>query len=79
MIKIGIFGILRMLLILPVDYTVVGYLLLAISLVSGLFGVMQAIVQHNLKNCWLIILWRTSASSDWGWESDVSVWVWTTR
>lgn len=49
MIKIGIFGILRMLLILPVDYTVVGYLLLAISLVSGLFGVMQAIVQHNLK------------------------------
>ena len=48
-IKIGIFGILRMLLLLPVDYTAAGYLMLAVSMVSGLYGVMLAIVQHNLK------------------------------
>ncbi len=48
-IKIGIFGILRMLTILPVDFSEAGYLLLAISLVSGVYGVMLAIVQHNLK------------------------------
>ncbi len=48
-IKIGLFGILRMLLLLPVNYTAIGYLLLAVSLVSGLYGVMLAIVQHNLK------------------------------
>lgn len=49
MIKIGIFGILRFLLLMPVDYQAVGYLLLAVSAISGLYGVMLAIVQHNLK------------------------------
>jgi hydrogenase-4 component B len=48
-IKIGIFGILRMLLLIKTDYLVIGYIILAISLVSGLYGVMLAIVQHNLK------------------------------
>ena len=48
-IKIGIFGILRMLLLVKTDLTTVGYLILVISLVSGLYGVMVAIVQHNLK------------------------------
>jgi len=48
-IKIGIFGILRMLLLVKTDFTSVGYLILFISLVSGLYGVMLAIVQHNLK------------------------------
>jgi formate hydrogenlyase subunit 3/multisubunit Na+/H+ antiporter MnhD subunit len=48
-IKIGIFGILRMLLLLRVDYSSVGYIILFMSLVSGLYGVMLAIVQHNLK------------------------------
>ena len=48
-IKIGIFGILRMLLLLPMDYTTIGYMLLLLSLVSGVYGVMLAIVQHNLK------------------------------
>ena len=48
-IKIGIFGILRMLLIVKTDFTSVGYLILIISLVSGLYGVMLAIIQHNLK------------------------------
>lgn len=48
-IKIGIFGILRMLLLIKPDFTIIGYFILIISLISGLYGVMQAIVQHNLK------------------------------
>jgi NADH:ubiquinone oxidoreductase subunit 5 (subunit L)/multisubunit Na+/H+ antiporter MnhA subunit len=38
-----------MLLLIPVNYLVAGYFLLAVSLLSGLYGVMLAIVQHNLK------------------------------
>lgn len=48
-IKIGIFGILRMLLLIRTDYSSVGYFILFISLFSGLYGVMLAIIQHNLK------------------------------
>jgi hydrogenase-4 component B len=48
-IKIGIFGILRMLLIIKTDYLVAGYLILIISVLTGLYGVMLAIIQHNLK------------------------------
>lgn len=48
-IKIGIFGILRMLLLIKTDYTIVGYFILFGSVISGLYGVMLAIVQHNLK------------------------------
>jgi formate hydrogenlyase subunit 3/multisubunit Na+/H+ antiporter MnhD subunit len=48
-IKIGIFGILRMLLVVKTDLVSVGYLILIVSLVSGLYGVMLAIIQHNLK------------------------------
>jgi hydrogenase-4 component B len=48
-IKIGIYGILRMLLLIKTDYLVVGYFILAISVVSGVYGVMLAILQHNLK------------------------------
>jgi formate hydrogenlyase subunit 3/multisubunit Na+/H+ antiporter MnhD subunit len=49
MIKIGIFGILRMLLLIPVNYMVAGAFLITVSLGSGFYGVMLAIVQHNLK------------------------------
>ena len=48
-IKIGIFGILRMLLLIKPDYTTIGYIILIISVISGLYGVMLAIIQHNLK------------------------------
>jgi formate hydrogenlyase subunit 3/multisubunit Na+/H+ antiporter MnhD subunit len=48
-IKIGIFGILRMLLVVKTDLMSAGYIILIISLVSGLYGVMLAIIQHNLK------------------------------
>lgn len=48
-IKIGIYGILRMLLLIKSDYTVIGYIILFFSLISGVYGVMLAILQHNLK------------------------------
>jgi hydrogenase-4 component B len=49
LIKIGIYGILRMLLVIKPDYTIVGYTILVFAIISGLYGVMLAIVQHNLK------------------------------
>jgi len=48
-IKIGIYGILRMILLIKTDYTLLGFIILFISLISGVYGVMLAIVQHNLK------------------------------
>lgn len=49
MIKIGIFGILRMITLIKADYYTIGLVILIFSVVSGLYGVMLAIVQHNLK------------------------------
>jgi len=49
MIKIGIFGILRMITLIQVDLYAVGLIILGFSVVSGLYGVMLAIMQHNLK------------------------------
>jgi hydrogenase-4 component B len=48
-IKIGIYGILRMILLIKADFTAIGYTILFISLFSGVYGVMLAIIQHNLK------------------------------
>lgn len=48
-IKIGIFGILRMLTLIKTDFTLIGYFILFVSVVTGVYGVMLAIVQHNLK------------------------------
>jgi len=48
-IKIGIYGILRMLLLIKTDYTTIGYFILLISILTGIYGVMLAIVQHNMK------------------------------
>jgi hydrogenase-4 component B len=48
-IKIGIYGILRMILLIKTDYTLLGFIILFISIVSGVYGVMHAILQHNLK------------------------------
>jgi formate hydrogenlyase subunit 3/multisubunit Na+/H+ antiporter MnhD subunit len=48
-IKIGIYGILRMVLLIKSDYTIMGYIILVISVISGVYGVMLAILQHNLK------------------------------
>ena len=49
MIKIGIFGILRMITLIKTDYYTIGIFILTISVISGLYGVMLAIMQHNLK------------------------------
>lgn len=49
MIKIGIYGMLRMLLLIKTDYNVLGYTILVISVISGIYGVMLAILQHDLK------------------------------
>jgi hydrogenase-4 component B len=48
-IKIGIFGILRMTTLIETDYTFIGYFVLGVSVITGIYGVMLAIVQHNLK------------------------------
>jgi len=49
MIKLGIFGILRMLLLVNQNYLSIGYFILIFSIISGLYGVILAIVQHDLK------------------------------
>ncbi|MBO5915902.1 MAG: hypothetical protein J6Q25_03225 [Bacteroidales bacterium] len=48
-IKIGIFGMLRMLSFAPIHYEGMGYLVLTLAAISGLYGIMQAIVQKNIK------------------------------
>lgn len=48
-IKIGIYGIFRAITLFEINYTVAGKIILAVAAVSGLYGVMMAIVQHNLK------------------------------
>lgn len=48
-IKIGIYGIFRMLLLIKTDYTTIGYIILVISIVTGIYGVMLATIQHDLK------------------------------
>src|SRR3990167_531598 len=48
-IKLGIFGILKMLLLIKGNYLLLGYIILILSVISGLYGVMLAIVQHNVK------------------------------
>ena len=49
MIKMGIFGIMRVLLEVRSDLLVIGTFILVISVISGVLGVMMAIVQHDLK------------------------------
>ncbi|MBK9735814.1 MAG: hydrogenase [Saprospiraceae bacterium] len=48
-IKIGIYGILRMILVIKTDYVVIGYSILFIYVIYGVYGFMLAILQHNLK------------------------------
>jgi len=49
MIKIGIFGILRMITLIKADFYTIGLIILGFAAISGLYGVMLAIMQHNLK------------------------------
>ena len=38
LIKIGIYGMLRMLLLIKMDYTTVGYIILFMSIITGIYG-----------------------------------------
>jgi len=49
MIKMGIYGILRVLMSVQDNLLEIGIIILSVSLVSGVLGVMMAIVQHDLK------------------------------
>lgn len=49
MIKMGIYGIMRVMLSLQSDLLWIGTIVLVISLISGVLGVMTAIIQHDLK------------------------------
>ncbi len=49
MIKTGIYGILRILLIGGVPHLLLAYLVFGLSLLTGIFGVINAIAQHDLK------------------------------
>jgi formate hydrogenlyase subunit 3/multisubunit Na+/H+ antiporter MnhD subunit len=48
-IKSGIYGILRILVLMPDNKLAIGYIILAVSVITGVYGVMLAIIQHNLK------------------------------
>jgi hydrogenase-4 component B len=48
-IKTGIYGILRIIVLMPDNKLAIGSIILVVSVISGLYGVILAIVQHNLK------------------------------
>ncbi|MGV8096159.1 MAG: proton-conducting transporter membrane subunit [Mangrovibacterium sp.] len=48
-IKIGIYGMLRVLMLIRTDMVTIGYFVLFFAVITGVYGVMLAIVQHNLK------------------------------
>jgi len=49
MIKMGIYGIFRMVSLIQNDLMIIGIVVLAIGVISGLMGVIMAIMQHDLK------------------------------
>ena len=49
MIKMGIYGILRVAMSLQFDYVTIGTIVLIVSMATGIYGVMFAIVQHDIK------------------------------
>jgi formate hydrogenlyase subunit 3/multisubunit Na+/H+ antiporter MnhD subunit len=49
MIKLGVYGIFRVVFSLQQDLMTIGFMVLVISLISGISGVGVAIIQHNLK------------------------------
>ena len=49
MVKMGIYGILRVVVAMQSDLLVTGIVILIVSLISGVWGVMMAIMQHDLK------------------------------
>jgi hydrogenase-4 component B len=48
-VKMGIYGILRMIIFLKSDYIILGEIILTISILTGLFGIMNAAVHRDFK------------------------------
>ena len=48
-VKLGIFGILRVLFMLKRDFTVIGQIVIVISIVTGLYGILNAAVHRDFK------------------------------
>jgi formate hydrogenlyase subunit 3/multisubunit Na+/H+ antiporter MnhD subunit len=48
-IKIGIYGLLRIILLMPGDRYTMGILVLCIAVFTGLYGIMLAVLQKNIK------------------------------
>ncbi len=49
MIKMGIYGIIRVIILLQHDLMTIGIIVLIVGSISGLLGVIMAIMQHDLK------------------------------
>ncbi len=48
-IKMGIYGMIRMLMIMPITHELAGWAVLALSLFTAIFGVWYALAQHDIK------------------------------
>jgi hydrogenase-4 component B len=48
-IKMGIYGIIRVVLNIDINLVTIGWIILLFSIATALYGIMQAIVQQNLK------------------------------
>ncbi|OIQ90738.1 hydrogenase-4 component B [mine drainage metagenome] len=48
-VKIGIYGIFRIIFLLKQDYTFIGEIIISISLLTGLFGILNAAVHRDFK------------------------------
>jgi len=48
-VKMGIFGILRMISFLQADYLLLGQIILGLSVLTGLFGIINAAIQRDFK------------------------------
>ncbi len=48
-IKVGIYGIIRVVIQHPADMVTIGWIIMIFAVSSGVYGVMLAIIQHNLK------------------------------
>lgn len=48
-VKLGIYGIFRIVLMLKQDYLIIGEIIISLSIVTGLFGILNAVVHRDLK------------------------------
>ena len=48
-VKLGIYGIFRIITLLHNDFTLIGESILGLSLITGLFGILSAALQRNIK------------------------------